>query len=60
MSVWEHLRDMIIFLLIVALLAWVVLKPKHKEDYEKGCTKIGGVVAYTVLKNERVCIKEKK
>lgn len=61
MSIWEHLRDLIVFLLIVALLAWVILKPKHKEeDYSIGCKNIGGVVAYTVLKNEPVCIKEKK
>lgn len=60
MSVWEHLRDMIIFLLIVALLAWVVLKPKHKVSFEEECAKINGVVAYTALKNEPVCIKGDK
>ncbi|WYV99293.1 hypothetical protein Roomu2_00132 [Pseudomonas phage vB_PpuM-Roomu-2] len=61
MNIWEHLRDLIVFLLIVALLAWVILKPKHKEeDYDTGCKNIGGVVAYTVLKSERVCVKEKK
>lgn len=61
MSAWEHFRDFCVMLAIVSLLAWVVLKPEHeKESFESACSKIGGVVAYTALKNEKVCIKERK
>lgn len=56
-SGWETLRDLVVAFCIIGLVAWVVLTPKHKETPEQACKKIGGVVAYTALKNEKICIK---
>lgn len=56
---WSDFRAVASGVTIVGLLAWVMLNP-HEKPKEKSCTELGGVVAYTVLKNEPVCVKEKK
>lgn len=56
---WSDFRAVVSGVAVVGLLAWIIFNP-HEKEKEKSCSELGGVVAYTVLKNQPVCVKENK